>query len=162
MNRLFNLVALALIAAPVLSPAQDMKEPAPRSLTDEAAYLTEKSGKASWTAEEVALTRDGKEKHTGQLSIAFRARKGELAGLVTLRWRASKMNGAVGDMGFELIEKDGRRFIHVKDATGKEVVLKLEYSINKDVLTIKGAASKAWTGIFDDEPTKAIEFKPGK
>jgi hypothetical protein len=150
-----------LIAAPILSAAQDKKEPA-RSLTDEAAYLTEKSGKVSWTAEEVALTRDGKEKHTGQLSIAFKARKGEPAGLVTLRWRASKMNGAVGDMGFELIEKDGKRFIHVKDAMGKEVVLKLEYSINKDVLTIKGAVCKAWTGIFDDEPTKAIEFKPGK
>jgi hypothetical protein len=82
--------------------------------------------------------------------------------LVTLRWRASNMNGAIGDVGFELVEKDGKRFIHVKDATGRKVVLRLEYSIDKDVLTIKGAVSKAWTAIFDDEPTKAVEFKPGK
>ena len=77
------------------------------------------------------------------------------AGLVALRWRSGKMNGAVGDMGFELVEKDGKRFINVRDAAGKEVVLSMEYSIASDVLTLKGAVSKAWTGIFDDEPTKA-------
>lgn len=163
MGRFINFVAVALLALPVLSLAQDKKEPTPRSLADEAGYLTEKSGKAGWVAEDVALTRDGgKEKHTGQLSIAFKARKGEPAGLVTLRWRASKMNGAVGDMGFDLVEKDGKRFIHVKDAAGREVVLKLEYTIDKDVLTIKGATSKAWTGVFDDDTTKAVAFKPGK
>lgn len=162
MRRLIYLSVLSLLAVPFLSAAQDKKEPT-RSLVDEAAYLTEKSGKAGWVAEEVALARDGgKEKHTGQLSIAFKARKGEPLGLVTLRWRASKMNGAVGNMGFDLVEKDGKRFVHVKDATGREIVLKLEYSIDKDVLTIKGAVSKAWTSIFDDEPTKAVAFKPGK
>jgi hypothetical protein len=84
MGRLINLAALALIAVPVLAvlavlavlvAAQDKKGPAPRSLADEAAYLTAKSGKAGWVAEDVALTRDGgKEKHTGQMSIAFAAR----------------------------------------------------------------------------------------
>jgi hypothetical protein len=103
----------------------------------------------------------GKEKHAGKLSIAFKARKGTPTGSVTLRWRSDQMNGAVGDMDFELVEKDGKRFINVKDATGKEVVLRLEYSVAKDVLTIKGAVSKAWTGIFDDL-TKAVAFKPGK
>ena len=162
MRRLTYLSALSLLAVPFLSAAQDKEAPA-RTLADEAAYLTEKSGKAGWVAADVALTRDGgKQKHTGQLSIAFKARKGTAAGLVTLRWRSGKMNGAVGDMGFELVEKDGKRLINVKDAAGIGVALSLEYTVERDVLTIKGAVSKAWTGIFDDEPTKALAFKPGK
>lgn len=161
MRRLTYPLALSLLAVPFLPAAQEKKAPT-RTLAGEAAYLTEKSGKAGWVAGDVTLARDGgKETHTGQLSIAFKVRKGA-AGLVTLRWRSGKMNGAVGDMGFELVEKDGKRRMNVKDAAGKEVVLSLEYTVEKDVLTIKGAVSKAWTGIFDDEPTKAVAFKPGK
>ncbi len=81
---------------------------------------------------------------------------------MTLRWQSGGMNGAVGDVGFELVERGGRRLIQVKDAAGKEVALALEYTVTGDVLTIKGAVSKAWTGLFDDDPTKAVTFRPGK
>lgn len=164
MKTLLTMAMLLGLSAVLLGQtAQEPKKGSTRSLANDAAYLTAKSGKAGWVAEEVALARDGgKEKVMGQLSIVFKARKGEPAGLVTLRWRANKMNGTVGDMNFDLIEKDGKRFIHIKDATGKEVVLRLEYAIDRDLLTIKGAVSKAWTGIFDDEPTQAVAFKTGK
>lgn len=161
MRCLINLTALSLIAFPALSVAQEKKEPSPRPLADEAAYLTAKSGKAGWVSEEVTLTRDGgKEKFKGQLSIAFRAKKGMPTGLVTLSWRSGKMNGIVGNVGFELAEKEGKRFINVKDFTGRQVVLTLEYSLASDVLTVKGAINKNWTATFDDDLKKATAFKP--
>ncbi len=163
MRWLIHLLPLTLIALPALSVAQDRKEPGPRSLVDEAAYLTEKSGKSGWVSEEVLLTRDeGKEKAKGQLAITFAATKGRPSGLVTLRWRLGKMNGAVGGVGFELVEKGGKRFIKINDASGRQPVLVLEYSLAADVLTIQGATNKAWTGIFDDDVTRAAVFKPGR
>ncbi len=161
MRRLIKLVALTAIILPALSVAQDKQEPTPRSLAEEAAYLTEKGGKPGWVSEEVALTRDGgKESFKGQLTIAFAARKATPTGLITLGWRSGKMNGAVGNVWFEVVEKGGKRFIHVKDVTGREVVLALEYSVAYDVLTVKGAINKAWTATFDEDRPKAIAFRP--
>ena len=133
--------------------------------------MTENSGKAGWAAEEVALTRDGgKEKHTGQLSITFKACKGTPTGLDTLRWRSGKMNGAIGDMGFELVETDRRQLTLVVrlDGTGHYVFafafvalqwpIRLAYVARDRTLTLvpevtcEGMVKHDPLGIASDDP----------
>jgi hypothetical protein len=159
MSRIIKLVALALIAFPGSSSAQDKKEP--RSLADEAAYLAEKSRSSGWQSGEVTVTMDeGKKKSTGKLSMLFEPEKDKPSGSVRLIITHRVLFGGsrvASDAKFELVEKDGKRSL--KLIQGKKTTT-LEYTIEAGELKIKGD-TVSWAG-WDADLSKGVTFQPGK
>jgi hypothetical protein len=156
MRRINTMVALALILGPMASFAED--KPAPRSLAEEAAYLSEKSGKLGWVSEEVTVSMDGGRKGAkGKLLMRFQADKGKPAGGLLLGVDYTYGSTAVGKpVKFELVEKDGKRSIRIIDGTETKT---LEYSVDADKLTVKGGViRKSWEG-WDVDLTKPTSFK---
>lgn len=135
---------------------------AARSLADEASYLSAKSGKCGWVSDEVSYTKDsGKVKLKGQLGIQFEADKGKPSGkLVTGIVDKGVLLESVSGT-FELVEEGGKRSIKIKmDAQKSEIPL--DYSLNKDVMTVKGGVVKGWAVLYEVDFAKAISFKAGK
>jgi hypothetical protein len=151
----------------IVSVSAATKESGPRSLADEAAYLTAKSGKSGWVSEEVILIRDGgKVKAKAHLTMTFAAAKGEASGPVMFGWRSQDIgNGMAGGEDFELVEKDGKRSIKIKNRFSRKVLFVLDYSSTSDKLTVKDGMLKAgvW-GAYDYavDLTKATAFRPGQ
>jgi hypothetical protein len=156
--------SLCLIALAPLSIAEDKKDPAPRSLTEEAAYLTDKSGKSGWISAEVTLTAaDGKRTVKAQLTIAFFAAKQKPSGPVMLGWKSDTIGvGRLGGQDFELVEKEGKRSIKVKNRFSGKEFFSLDYSVASDILTLKGGKIYIWVPEYTVDLTKTTTFKPGK
>ncbi len=169
MMRMNVWMILVLFSSPTSSFAGEKKEPAPRSLAQDAAFLVEKSGKAGWASEEVTVTmKEGATKAKGKLVLRISAAAVKDApkekSFVGISLGVDHGNSAVASSGgmFELMEKDGKRYIKtVPDprAVGPEITL--EYSIKGDELIVKGGVVRNWAG-WDADLTKAIPFRHGK
>ena len=76
MHMMFKIAAMALLMLPARSFAGEKKPAPPRTLTEDAAFLTQKSGKAGWASDDLLLAReDGKTKFRGRLTIIVYADK---------------------------------------------------------------------------------------
>jgi hypothetical protein len=137
MWRINALVVLALFSCPIPSRAEDKKEA--RSQADEAAYLTEKSGKREyygWVSEEVMVSYDGKTEK-GKLRMVFRAEKGKPGG--ELRLMIDKKESVALPSPrphFELVETDGKRHLKIYQSRGPGGD-ELEYTIDGGKLTVR-------------------------
>jgi uncharacterized protein (TIGR03067 family) len=165
MCRFIALAALVLTALSIPTFAEDRKEPAPRSLADDAALLTEKSGKGfpdayGWRSGAVTLTtrREGGEtKAKGRLMMQISVPRGKVSGSVALVADLGHVKSASdsrpdGKPTFELSEKDGKRFMTLPGGM-------LEYTLRGDELTVQGGKISGWAG-WDVDLTQPTSFKP--
>jgi hypothetical protein len=155
--------AIALLSLPTRSFAGEKKQAPARSLADDAAYLTEKSGKDGWASDHLWLTLEGgKVKFKGQLTIAFFADKGNAKGGLLIGVKNTDSGSAGQGSFFELVEEKGKRSIQIRQG-GKTFTL--EYSIDKDALTLQGAGAVRWVFFFSSDSyvdfTKATPFRGG-
>ena len=158
-----KVAVIALLSLPAGAIAGEKKQAPARSLADDAAFLTEKSGKLGWTTDDIWLTSDqGKVKFTGQLLIAFVAEKDKAKGGLSISLKTARGNvGETGLATFELVEEKGKRSVLLRRAPKEQYTL--EYSIDGDALQIKGASNVQWvfnTPWFVDF-TKATPFRAG-
>jgi hypothetical protein len=181
MRQMNVILILGLIYLPTLSVAGDKKEQ--RSLATDAAYLAEKGGKITWFSTKISVSvDDGKKKTTGKLLMVFSPSKDKPTG--TLIWgvivhdkSGADESGVSVTCKFDLVEKDGKRYIKIIDMSGEEVVekdkkvlikkekvLTLEYVIKSDELIIKGGVGGvvrlAFPGWYVDL-TDPITFRAG-
>jgi hypothetical protein len=156
MRRINATLVLALLFCPVASVAQDKKET--RSLAADAAYLAEKGGKHGWLSEKVAVSfMGGEESPEWRVRMDFGADKGKPSGKVVLALLADDMVAMNADfivtkVPFELVEKDGKRFIKI-ERRGL-----LEYEIKSDGFTVKGERHELWLD-WKVNLTKPAAFK---
>jgi hypothetical protein len=152
MRRINSLVILALICCFSSSVAQDKKEP--RSLAADAAFLAEKGGKNGWGSKNVELKFLGDKKSPGRVLMQFKADKDKLSGKVRLALHYDDMAIALIAIThpFELIEKDGKRFVKL----GRHGPLEIQFKA--DSFEVKGGQHDFWPG-WEVNLSKPTTFK---
>jgi hypothetical protein len=164
MHVMSKVAVIALLILPGLSFAGEKKQAPARSLAEDAAFLTEKSGKAGWASDDLLLTRDdGKVKFKGRLTIIFYADKDKASGGLLVGVDVGT-GITKDDSRFELVEKEGKRSIQIRQ-NPKAKALTLQYSIDGDTLTLKGAGAARWAFFLSSEAyadfTKGTPFRAG-
>jgi hypothetical protein len=146
------------------STAAGDKEPAPRSLAEDAQLLAEKGGKRWISQEKVTRIRDGVEQKF-TLVIRLEPENGKPSGKVVLGVHVELKGGSGAGFdvteSFELVEKYGRRIIKVTskpavDGAGKPITREprlLYYSIDGDTLTIREIYESAWVSMTTEKTT---------
>lgn len=157
------IVSAAVLAACATGNADD-KKPAAKTLAEEAQLLSAKEG---WVSVEVTLTLTGGKKEKGRVAIQFAVEKGKPSGKVTsgiiFGDGKTEVGAWVGDKDtFELVEKDGQRFIKIARPDVKDFPV-LTYTLEGDALTVKKGVSFNWAGAgVSLENTKFTPVKPKK
>jgi hypothetical protein len=163
MRQMNVIFILGLIYLPTLSVAGDKKEQ--RSLVADAAYLAQKGGKNDWVSKEISVsTDDGKKKTSGNLLMVFSPSKDKPTGTIIWGVIIPDKSAVSVTRKFDLVEKDGKRYIKIIDMKEEKVVATLEYVIKSDELTIKGGVGGvvrlAFPGWYVDL-TDPITFRAG-
>jgi hypothetical protein len=169
MRQINAILVLAVMCGSFSSFAGDKKQP--RSLADDAIILEQ----SMWMSGEVTVTSlpplagvldDGKKKARGKLLIQFAPDKGKASGRLSTEFHVGKAiaPGPNDRLKFELMEKDGKRFIKMLELVKGEKEPKLratvEYSLKAGELTLKGGVVPEVWAFADVDLTKGVLFKP--
>ncbi len=144
MRAIHAILVLTVISTPNWCFAGDKKEP--RSLAEDAAFLTDKGGKKGWVADGLEVTTPNGKEGLARLEMHLTAEKAKPAGKLKLVSAVSTTPNLSHseDLRFELVEKDGKRYIKIMNPLGsKDPQLwadlgTLEYSLKGTDLTLKG------------------------
>jgi hypothetical protein len=156
-------LVLILMSSSFSSFAGDKKQP--RSLAADAVILNE-NGPLGWVSGVVTVSMDdGKKKANGKLFTRFSLDEGKASGNLKLEFHDGKGMFVGPALRYELMEKDGKRFIKISEQGGKKepkVRAIVEYSLKSDELTIKGGLIPAAWGFWDVDLTKGVLFKASR
>lgn len=170
MLRFIAPTAAILLFHATSSMADEEKDVSTRSLAEDATYLAKHSGNNGWRSSEIIVKQNG-EASTGQLVLVFYADEGKSEGVLNfgVKSDATEIRGILLDT-FELVEKDGKRFIanyRITGVTGvreKEPWVTLAYTIKHGGLIVKSTSKVSvdgWVG-FEANLEEATTFKPRK